>query len=363
MRHVICAGLLLISGFAAHAEARLVGDLPRRDNKPLQDIAGLETEYGEVRTSEGTRLRTIITRPAGTRAKLPAIFLTQWVSCGSLDFSADRPSQLRELARRSGLVFIRVERSGSGDSEGVPCEKLDYDTEVRHYREALDQLAKHPWVDPNRIVIFGSSLGSTTAPLVAQGRKIAGIMVQGGGAETYLERMINFDRIYLERSGEYQPTQIQTEMLKRIPFQYEYLVRGKSPRQVEAEHPELKGVAKSIRGLEADNQYGRPFSWHQQAARRDFLTAWTKIEAPVLVMYAEYDQFETREGHQLIAQTVNRLRPGAATFVEIPHASHDLDWYPDAISAYREQNGRVDPDLFLTPVLAWLRKVLGPSGA
>jgi pimeloyl-ACP methyl ester carboxylesterase len=150
-------------------------------------------------------------------------------------------------------------------------------------------------------------------------------------------------------------------MLKRIPFQYEYLVRGRRPQQVEAEHPELKGVAATIRGLEADNQYGRPFAWHQQAAKHDFLTAWTEVDAPVLVLYGEYDQFEMREGHQLIADTVNRLHPGTATFVEIPHASHDLVWYPDAVSAYREQNGRMDTGLFLNPVLAWLKKVLGPT--
>ena len=53
-------------------------------------------------------------------------------------------------------------------------------------------------------MIYGSSLGSTTAPLVAQGKKVAGIIVQGGGAVTYLERMINFDRLYLERSGRYR---------------------------------------------------------------------------------------------------------------------------------------------------------------
>lgn len=352
--------LLLMISTTAFAEARLVDDLPRRDNKPLQVIAGLQTEYGDVRTSEGTRLRTIVTRPAGTKARLPAIFLTQWVSCGSIDFNPDRPSQLRELAMRSGLIFIRVERSGTGDSEGASCSELDYQTEVRHYREALDQLSRHAWVDPNRIVIFGSSLGSTTAPLVAQGRKLAGVMVQGGGAETYLERMINFDRLYLERSGKYRPEQIHEEMLKRIPFHYEYLVRGRSPQQIEAEHPELRGVWASIRGTEPASHYGRPFAWHQQAAHHNFLAAWSKVEAPALVIYGEYDQFEMREGHKLIADTVNRLRPGRATFVEIAGADHDLDHYPNADAAFRNEGGKSDPELFMRPVLAWLRSIMKP---
>lgn len=350
--------LLLTCSVQAVAQSRLVGDLPRKDpSKPLEALPGLETEYGVVRTSEGVRLRTIITRPTGVKAKLPAIFHTQAVSCGSLELPSDRPTRFGELAKRSGMVLIRVERSGDGDSQGVPCSKLDYDTEVRHYREALDQLSKHPWVDPQRIVIYGSSLGSTTAPLVAQGRKIAGIMVQGGGAETYLERMINFDRLYLERSGKYRPEQIHAEMLKRIPFQYEYLIRGRTPQQIEAEHPELKGVASTILGLEPDNHYGRPFVWHQQAAKRDFLSAWTKIEAPVLVIYGEYDQYEMREGHKLIADTVNKLRPGAATFVEIPGVDHGLIKYSSADAAYREEGGSRDNELFLRPVLDWLRKI------
>lgn len=361
MRFICLLLSLLLLSSPASARVAMTGDLPRRDDRPLQDVAGLETEYGLIRTSEGTRLRTILTRPERADARLPAIMLTQWVSCGSVDFSAERPSQLRELAVQSGMVLIRVERSGSGDSEGVACEALDYDTEVRHYREALAQLRHHRWVDPRQIFLYGSSLGSTTAPLVAQGFDVAGILVQGGGAETYLERMINFDRLYLERSGGYSPEQIHGEMLRRIPFHYDYLVRGLSPQEIEAERPELRGVWASIRGAEPQAHYGRPFAWHQQAAQKNFLEAWSRIEAPVLVLYGEYDQFEMREGHRLIADTVNRLRPGTATFVEIAGADHSLISYPSAEAAYRDEGGERRPELFLEPVLGWLRRVAGVS--
>jgi pimeloyl-ACP methyl ester carboxylesterase len=357
MRALVLTLLLLAT--SAQAEVRLVGDLPRKAGKALVDLPGLETEYGQVRTSEGNRLRTILTRPAGTTGRLPAIFLAQWVSCGSADFGPASQSELKMIADQSGMVFVRVERSGDGDSEGVPCAKLDYDTELRQYREAFDQIARHPWIDPDRIIIFGSSLGSTTAPLIADGKKVAGIAVQGGGAETYLERMINFDRLFLERSGQYRPEQIQAEMLRRIPFHYEYLVRARTPQQVESEHPELKGVAATIRGLEADNHYGRPFAWHQQAAKHDFLAAWAKVEAPVLVVYGEYDQFEMRDGHKLIADTVNRLRPGTATFIEVPRANHGMSVFANAEDAYNERNGARRADLLAKPLVEWARKVTG----
>jgi pimeloyl-ACP methyl ester carboxylesterase len=358
MLRLVLLFIMLAGPGAAIAQSRLVGDLPRRDAKPLVSLPRLETEYGVVRTSEGIRLRSILTRPAGSPGRLPAILLSQWVSCASLDFAADRPNLLRDIAEQSGMVFVRIERAGTGDSEGPACSALDYETEVRHYREAFDQVARHPWVDPERIVIFGNSLGSTTAPLIAEGKKVAGIAVQGGGAVTYLERMIAFDRLYLERSGRYSPGQIHEEMLRRIPFHVEYLVNGKTPEQIARERPELAGVWQSIRGgAEAPQHYGRPYAWHQQAAKKDFLEAWTKVDAPVLVIYGEYDQFETRHGHQLIADTVNRLRPGSATFIEVPKADHEIELYASAEDAYAYRNPPVRREMLVQPLLDWARRV------
>lgn len=349
----------LLCASQAQAAARMTGDLPRRDARPLEAVAGLDSEYGVVRTSEGVRLRTIVTRPTGATGRLPAIFLTQWVSCGSIEFLSGRESGLKALALRSGLAMMRVERSGTGDSEGRPCSALDYDTEVRHYREALDQLARHPWIDPDRIIIYGSSLGATVAPLVAEGRKVAGLLVQGGGAVTHLERMIAFDRLYLERSGKYAPEAIHDEMIGRVAFHSLYL-GGMSPAAVEAARPDLAGVWSSIRGAEPGSHYGRPFAWHQQAARRNFLGAWAKIDSPVMVVHGEYDQFEPLHGHALIAETVNRLRPGTATLVQIPRADHELDIYPSPEAAYAGEGGERRPEFFLEPVLAWLRRVTAP---
>ncbi len=352
-------GLLLLFGpVSAGAQSRLVGDLPRKDStKPLEALPGVETEYGVIRTSEGVRLRTIITRPARSAGKLPAIFHTQAVSCGSLELPADRLTVLGGLAQRSGMALVRVERSGSGDSEGRDCSALDYDTEVRHYREAFDQVARHPWIDRDRIVIYGSSLGSTTAPLVAQGKKVAGIVVQGGGASTYLERMINFDRLYLERSGKYRPDQIHDEMVRRIAFHQLYLLGRKTPEQIAAERPDLAGLWQNIRGgAEAPPHYGRPYAWHWQAADKNFLAAWARVEAPVMVAYASYDQFETRASQKIIVDVVNQLRPGTAKLVALNGYDHSSWRYRDEYAAYREEGGVRAPEALLAPILAWLKE-------
>ena len=340
----------------AGAQTRMTGDLPRKGDKPLETTAGLETEYGAVRVSDGYRLRSIVTRPTGAKSKLPAIFYIQPVSCGSIELPPETPTVLRQLALRSGRALLRTDRAGTGDSEGPDCGALDYDTEVRHYAQALDQLARHPWVDPNRIVIYGSSLGSTIAPLVAQGRRLDGVIVQGGGALTYLERMLNFDRFWFERSGRFPPAEVHGRVLKSIRFNQAYLLGRRTPEQVEREQPDLNGVWASMRGtVEAPPHYGRPHAWHWQAADKNFLAAWARVGAPVLVLWGEYEQFEPRHGHQMIVDAVNALRPGTATFVELKGLDHSLWRYPSAYAAYREEGGAVDREAFLTPVLAWLR--------
>lgn len=360
MKLMICT-LALIASTAA-AQTRITGDLPRTGATPLEATSGLQTEYGAVRVSDGYRLRSIVTRPAGATRRLPAIFYVQPVSCGTIEFPGATPTTLRQLAQRSGYALLRVDRAGTGDSEGPACSALDYDTELRHYREAFDQLSRHPWVDPARLVIFGSSLGSTLAPLIADDRKVAGVFVQGGGALTYLERMIMFDRLWFERSGRFAPAEVHGRVLKSVRFNQSYLLGSKTPDQVVREQPDLAGVWESMRGTAAaPPHYGRPYAWHWQAAQKNFLAAWAKVEGPILVLWGENEQFEPRHGHQMIVDAVNALRPGTATFVELPRADHNLRLYPSAYAAYREEGGQVDREVFLKPVLDWLGRITVPE--
>jgi pimeloyl-ACP methyl ester carboxylesterase len=334
--------------------------------RPLEDVPALDSFYDVVTVPDGTRLRTIVTRPAGSAGRLPVLFFTQWVSCGTLEFTQGDLSReiLKVLARQSGAALVRVERAGTGDSEGPACHELDYDTELAHYRHALDAtLARYDWLDKDRVVVYGSSLGATMAPLVAQGRKVAGVMVQGGGALTYLERMIAFDRQQLERTN-VPPADIQARMQRQIAFHVEYLQRGRDPDEIAKDSPEMAAARTSIRGLGDGEHYGRPYAWHRQAARQNFLGAWSTIDAPVLVIHGEYDQFESRHGHELIATTVNRRHPGRATFVEIARMDHDGDVYDTIEDAYAWEHPVSGPPeaaarLQTGPMLRWLHDVVG----
>lgn len=324
---------------------------------PLEDLDGVDTEYGVVETPDGARLRTIVTRPEGANGRLPVIFVTQWVSCNGVEITRDRGFQgaLRRIVQDSGAMVIRVERSSGGDSEGPACHELDYDTEVAHYRYAFDRLVRGRGVDPDRVTVWGISLGSTTAPLVAAGNKVAGIVTVGGGGQTYFERMLTFDRIGLERSDA-DPATINSRIALHAEFHTEYLLRGKTPEAIAAEYPHLAEVWGAIRGTGDGLHYGRPYAWHQQAAKRDFLAAWAAFEGDALVFFAEYDQFEGRAAHESVVNVMNRVRPGSATLVTLDSVGHGLGAYPDANQALGFRDGQDVHGMLTGRMLAWMRE-------
>ena len=348
MRPVSCSVLLLFVSVCVYA---------------AESIPGVSSHYTEVEVGDGSRLQAIITLPEGDASPRHPLLFTQWVSCGSLEYREGSNSRelLAAIARDSGLALVRVERSAL-DETGPACADLDYDTEVAHYVEAFSQLLEDPRVDAGRVYVYGSSLGSTTAPLVAlalqdKGFDIAGLMVQGGGAVTYYERMFNFERIYLERRPDaVAPSDIHSEMLLRAKFQYEYLVNDRHPDEVAGDSDEMARIRGDILGMGATDQYGRPYAWHQQAATKNFLAAWAELEAPVLVVFNAFDQFEMRHGHKLIVDTVNRLRPGTATFVERPNIGHSDNRYAAIEDAYAFRDGTPAWQEAAEIMSGWLRR-------
>ena len=325
-----------------------------------EQLDGIDSFATEVTVGDGALLKATITLPEGDPTPRHPLLFAQWVSCGSLEFPPDSQSILAALARESGLALVRVERSAIRN--GPECEDLDFDTELEHYSDAFSTLLEDPRIDAEKVYFYGSSLGSNTAPLLAaefaeNGVNVAGIMVQGGGGVTYLERMLAFEQYYLERQPErFAPADRHKEFLDRSRFQYEYLVRGRHPDDIAGDSADMQRVRGDILGLDADTHYGRPFGWHQQLARYNFLAAWAAIDAPVLVVFNEYDQFESRHGHQLIVNTVNRQRPGSGTYVERKGIGHSNRRYRSIEDAYAFRDGVRENRETADIMLDWLER-------
>ncbi|WP_158658171.1 PDZ domain-containing protein [Agarilytica rhodophyticola] len=334
--------------------------------KSLEQIPGIDSYYGVVDISKSTRLRSIVSAPSGNDKPLPAIFFVQWVSCGSLEFNprSNHGRVMSDIIKQTKRTFIRVDRTTSGDSQGPLCHQLDYNTEIEHYYKAFLKLKNHPLVDPNKIVIYGSSLGSTVAPLLAErllknGHKVAGIAVQGGGAVSYFERMLNFERNYLERKLNSEnlfvsAADIQDEFIQRSLFYTEYLIHGRHPDKIAKDSKIMAKVRGNILGLNKYEHYGRPFSWHQQAAQHNFLLAWKNSPVPVLVIFNEFDQYEQRHGHRIIVDMVNRWRPGSGSFIEQKGIGHSNYQYASTEDAYNYKGGKAVPEKLAQHIISWL---------
>jgi pimeloyl-ACP methyl ester carboxylesterase len=357
----VMIGLALLSGAASRcavAATRLTGDLPHQGSMPLLDLPGIDTEYGVAPGPAGARLRVIVTKPAGRSGRLPAVLFLPWLSCDTVDFSASSSDgwslMLRQLITQSNMLWERVDKSGVGDSTGTPCNQLDYETELAQYQAAYANLMARTDVDPERVVIFGASMGATYAPLIAAGRKLAGVIIWGGGATTWFERMLAFERHALELGGA-DPARLSIEMTARANFFSQYLLQGESAADIARSNPELGQVWSRLVGTEGDLHYGRPQAFHQQAQQQNWAAAWARVKAPVLATYGEYDWFESRDAVKLIADIVNHERPGTARFQEIPGLNHHFSRYASPVAAFHEQGGFPEPSEFVRAVLAWLR--------
>ena len=293
-------------------------------------LAALETVHGQAGAS-----RTVITRPADAKTKLPAVMLVPWLSCDSVEPAAGPLDGMNELSKRigerSGFVYFRVDKP-------QPCREADFERELAGYRAGLASLRKHPWVDPNRIVLIGMSNGGGILPLVADGTPVAGYIVVNGWSKTWLEHMLEHLRRAAEASGK-SPGEVSARMGGYAELYTAYLVGKQTPGEIVRARPRLAPYWDG----EPAHQYGRPAAFFQQLQDANLAAAWSRVAAPALVIYGEADTIMSRDDHERIVAMVNRNKPGAARLVVIPRMTH-----------FVEIDGRF-PDAVWTAVEQWLR--------
>ncbi|MGH9754756.1 MAG: alpha/beta fold hydrolase [Blastocatellia bacterium] len=317
---------------------------------PREQLKGAHTIYDSVLTDFGSRLRMIVTRPQNAQGqiatgKLPVVFLVGWLSCDSVEYPfgpSDGFGQApHDIATKSGVVLVRTDKPGVGDSEGPGCVECDFQTELAGYRAAFRALKRYDFVDPDRIFILGLSNGGGFAPLVPQNEKVRGYIIAGGWAKTWFEHMIEHERRRLQLSGKNQG-EIKDLMKGYAEFYTDYLVRKMTPREVLRAKPHLATLWYDM----PEHQYGRPASFYHQLQDLNLASAWEKVDAPVLILYGEYDWIMSRADHELIAEIVNSKHPGRATFVELPKTDHLFMTYDNIGAAFEGATpGRYNPSV------------------
>jgi pimeloyl-ACP methyl ester carboxylesterase len=278
--------------------------------------------YDWVTNERGEKLRTFITRPTGAQGKVPAIFFVGWLSCDSMEYPSENPRDgfgvlIRRLIDQSGYATVRMDKPGVGESEG-DCSKADFQSEMQGFRAAFDSMSKYDFIDTDRVVVIGMSNGGGFAPMATRGHAVRGYISIASWGRTWYEHMLDLERRSLLEAGK-TPAEVADGVKAFTEFYNLYLIKGQTPGQVLAQHPDWKPLWSDS----ADGQYGRPAAFYQQLQALNLGEVWQNVNVPVLVFRGTADNIMSRSDAEAIVRNVNQAHPGKARYEQVENMTHD----------------------------------------
>jgi len=298
---------------------------------PVERSTSGEVELGAVEV-RGHRLRTLVNVPRGP-APHPAILYLQGLRGRSCEYPLDPGATLGRLVdgwTDAGLLVLRVERSGVGDSEGPPCSVTGLDEELDGYLAGIDHLRSRADVDPRRVHLFGQSFGAMTAPLLAMERPLAGVLVYGASGARWHDCVVDTTRRQRRLAG-IPEERVEAEVALWAELHGLVCREGWTPALAFEKRPHLR----SLRSLDCvgETLWGRHVSLYQQLDAIDLFSVWGAVGragVPVLVARGEYDWICTRDEGDAIV----RATGASSRYEELAGTGHDWLAY-DSLAASR----------------------------
>lgn len=339
---------------------QLAGAMVERPREAPQ--ARYRVDYGQVAASRG-RMRTLVSTPLPARpgTRHPALLFIQGVTLGSIDFplsDTDGYAQIVGSFARNGFVTMRVDKPGVGDSEGGPGTEVDFEQELDAYRAALKALVARPDVDPERIFIFGHSMGGLWGPVLAGEFKIRGIAVAGTLFRTWMEYSLENTRRQSLLGGD-SPTAVHDEITQISPVLAAFFMEKLNPDRLRQRFPAAKEV---IDQMFQDGVYaGRAHAFWQQVSALNLPAAWSKASGNVLALWGSSDFIINGLDHDLLAEYVNGLRPGSAKVVRLESSDHaflNTASPADSLAHWGKPGKSFNPNV-LAALDAWIKPLAG----
>lgn len=327
-------------------------------------------EYGTVPNPVGL-LRTITLVPKGPApagGKYPGLLVIQGLGAVTLDNSMpgapiDQPIGMgvyRTIAAGladAGFVTMRVDKGGCGDSQG-DAALFDFQQELEAYRQALKALKARPDVDPERVFLFGHSMGGVFGPMLAAEEPVRGLAVYGTLVKTWLEYLAENSRRQAMLAGT-DPAAFDQQARRLERFHHALHVEKKSPQQIFEASPELREPLADDLMLDGDSFFGRHFTFFQQLNDVNLPEHWRKLDCDVLSMWGVAEFVTGRDDHEQIAAIVNARHPGKGTFFAVPDTDHGFERAAtpkealDALNSGPGGPSKFNP-LFLETMKAWM---------
>ena len=318
----------------------------------------LDTYYEEVTSSYGIIQRTIITKPKKV-GRQAAIVLIGGLSCSSIEVYPGRAGNwvqtLKDLVRKSGMVVMRIEKPGVGDSQGK-CSQADFLTDLAGYRAAIKNLKSKPYVDPSRIVVYGSSMGSALAPYLANEFELAGVISDGTFFKTWYEHMLEIERRIRVFQGDSEAEIVKKMNQYYIPLYYGMLIQKKTYEQVVNEYPALKEY--NYHGPE--HMYGRPVSYYHQLQDFNLAGAWEALKVPVRILRGTNDWIMSSFDNQMIIEVLKKNGHKDHILLEYPGLDHWNTIHKTAKDSFDGKKGEWDEGT-IDQIVAWAKELGGMS--
>jgi pimeloyl-ACP methyl ester carboxylesterase len=342
----------LRGGKEATAEGKMLA-------RPKQVEDGLDVIYDQV-VSMGKRIRVIVTKPKAA-GRHPVFFYIGGIGAYSLDgsFSSLFPAfgKVLEPIAKAGYVTVRIDKPGQGDSEGPIYRELGFGVEQDAYLQALRLTKTYDFVDPQRIAIFGHSMGGTFGPLVAAQEPVKTVIVLGTLYKTFGEYMLENTRRQAEMGGA-APDALDQGLRDMVRAYNGLFNEGLSPRQLQEKYPDLRQwVQENMPDLETYSGVGVGF-W-RELSQVNIAKAWNGVSGDALAIYCENDFLCGQDDHERIAKAMNAKRAGSGEFVLLKGSDHLLRKTSSPLNSLQTwgQPGEFNPNVIET-LLDYLKRKL-----
>jgi pimeloyl-ACP methyl ester carboxylesterase len=314
--------------------------------RPAEQLDGHEVRHEHVVAADGARLRTIVTRPLAPGPH-PAVLYLQGIGRDSLDFGASPAAPIARLVHgwaASGLVTMRVEKRGVGDSDG---DEADFDTEVLDDGAALAALRTDPAVRAGEIFVFGHSVGGMIAPLLAE-KNTAGDTLSTGHPHSEENTLSTGGLAMGERPGVrgivvYGTSAAPWFDCVAASTRRQLALRGAAEDEIE------RAVAR-----ERDEGFGvRTPRYHAQLQARDLAGAWDRAGCDALVVIGQHDWVVGEDEQRAVAERA-RSRGSHADVLELDGADHWMTRHASLEASLRDAGRGVFDQRLVTATAAWM---------
>jgi alpha-beta hydrolase superfamily lysophospholipase len=321
--------------------------------RPYETNPDADVLYNSV-TIDGTRRRTIITRPKSA-GHFPAVLIMAGLGCYSLDGANNPYAGVITALAKQNFVTMRVEEPGQGDSEGPACTdvKATAELQAQSYIAGLKALKSYDYVDSAKIFVFAHSLGPLVGSLVIPRESVRGFIAAETIGRSWFEYGLENVRLQSALLGE-SLDEVERDVRMHEKCAHDFYVLHHTYDEVTKIGQQCADMVRSYAGM--------PYTFMQQIGDINLAAQWKQVDIPVLVLYGTSDPATSADESRYLVNLINSFHPGRATYVELPGMGHDLYKYDSQLEFLTRRNNPAKQhafdDEFNDAVLKWLNQQL-----